>query len=132
MAFEKNEDKRRFHRIFYHADAMLTRSGQHYPCKIVDLSLRGCLLEIVGEWYGLPDDLYNLKLDLSDEISINMELALAHAEGGRVGFKCQHIDIDSISLLRRLVELNLGDSDLLERELVALSDFAEHPATDPS
>ena len=33
-----------------------------------------------------------------------------------------HIDLESISHLRRLVELNLGDSSLLERELAALSD----------
>jgi len=32
----------------------------------------------------------------------------------------QHIDLDSISHLRRLVELNLGDEALLERELAAL------------
>lgn len=124
MAFEKNEDKRRFHRIFYHADAVLTRAGEQYPCKIIDLSLRGCLLELVGEWSGLPDELYTLKFDLSDEASICMEVAVAHAEAGRVGFQCRHIDIDSISLLRRLVELNLGDSDLLERELAALNDFS--------
>jgi hypothetical protein len=39
-----------------------------------------------------------------------------------LGFVCQYIDLDSISHLRRLVELNLGDGSLLERELAALGE----------
>jgi hypothetical protein len=33
---------------------------------------------------------------------------------------CESIDLDSITHLRRLVELNAGDPALLERELTAL------------
>jgi hypothetical protein len=32
----------------------------------------------------------------------------------------RQIDIDSISQLRRMVELNLGDSEMLERDLSSL------------
>ena len=42
--------------------------------------------------------------------------------GDLVGMVCRHIDVDSISHLRRLVELNLGDEALLERELAALGE----------
>lgn len=128
MTIEKTDDKRRFHRIFYHADALLTGSGQSYPCKIIDISLRGCLLDFTEAWSGAADALYTLTFDLSDEISIAMAVSVTHANGNRAGFKCVHIDIDSISRLRRLVELNLGDSELLERELAALGDLAEHAA----
>lgn len=123
MTFEKNEDKRRFHRIFYHAQAVLEGAETSYICNIVDLSLKGCLLEFPQPWAGSLETLYTLTLKLSDEISIVMEASVAHVVGNQVGFKCEHIDIDSISRLRRLVELNLGDSELLERELAALSDF---------
>jgi hypothetical protein len=51
-----------------------------------------------------------------------MSVELVHKEKGRLGFKCKHIDIDSITHLRRLVELNLGNADMLERELSALID----------
>jgi hypothetical protein len=50
-----------------------------------------------------------------------MSVSVSHVIGNEVGFKCEHIDLDSISALRRLVELNLGDSHLLERDLLALS-----------
>ena len=44
-----------------------------------------------------------------------------HIEDDHTGYRCEHIDLDSISHLRRLVELNLGDPDILDRELSELS-----------
>ncbi|NJA06714.1 PilZ domain-containing protein [Methylomonas sp. MED-D] len=124
MAFEKSEDKRRFQRIFYHAGAVLTGPDGPLACKIADLSLRGCLLRFDQAWTaGLGGD-YTLSFELSDDAAIKMAVSATHAEDGQVGFKCEHIDIESISYLRRLVELNLGDSELLERDLAALGDFS--------
>lgn len=118
-------DKRHFHRIFFNSDVTLNNESTILPCKLVDISLKGCLLQFDEDWTGNPEGLYTLKLKLSDEISITMQTSVAHVVGSSVGFKCEHIDIDSISQLRRLVELNLGDSDLLERDLLALTEFKE-------
>ena len=41
-------------------------------------------------------------------------------EAHKLGFECTRIDQQSISHLRRVVELNLGDEALLQRELKAL------------
>lgn len=60
------------------------------------------------------------RLYLGLDVLIRMEISLAWARDGLLGFECQHIDLDSISHLRRLVELNLGDEELLERELALL------------
>ena len=49
-----------------------------------------------------------------------MHALCAHIEADRVGFLCDEIDMDSISLLKRLVEWNTGDESLLQRELAAL------------
>ncbi|MCF6203965.1 MAG: PilZ domain-containing protein [Methylococcaceae bacterium] len=124
-------DKRHFHRIFFNSDVTLSNQSTKLPCKLVDISLQGCLLQFEEKqfeenWTGDLDGLYTLNLNLSDEISITMQTSVAHVVGSNVGFKCEHIDIDSISQLRRLVELNLGDSDLLERDLLALAEFKEH------
>jgi hypothetical protein len=40
---------------------------------------------------------------------------------GQLSLSCTEIDLDSITHLRRLLELNLGDPDLIERELSDLS-----------
>jgi hypothetical protein len=114
---------RNFHRIFFNAEAKLCYGENAYPCEILDLSLKGCLLNFDQGWSGESDHLYKLILKLSDEVSIVMEVSVVHAVGNRIGFRCEHIDIDSMSNLRRLVELNLGNSELLERELTGLSDL---------
>lgn len=116
-------EKRHFQRIFYRAEATLLSDELTLPCRIVDISLKGCLLELDRPWSDSTTTLYTLTLNLSDEVSITMKLSFAHCFGVQAGFKCDHIDIDSITNLRRLVELNLGDSALLERDLTALSDF---------
>ena len=43
-----------------------------------------------------------------------------------IGFHCQLIDLDSITHLKRLVELNLADEGLLHRELSALLDMPDN------
>ncbi len=119
-------DKRQFHRIFYNADASLLNidsDSQVVPCKLVDISLKGCLLKFESPWSAPLENVYTLNLQLSEEIKINMQVSVSHVIANEVGFKCEHIDIDSISQLRRLVELNLGDSDILERDILALSEL---------
>jgi hypothetical protein len=119
---DKSNDKRHFHRILYAADATLTSADINLSCRVIDLSLKGCLLQFDCAWNAdSVDTLYTLKLKLSNTIEITMQLSVSHVIGNEVGFKCEHIDIDSISQLRRLLELNLGDSTLLERDLLALS-----------
>jgi hypothetical protein len=46
-----------------------------------------------------------------------MQGSIIHSETDQIGFRCDHIDLESISHLKRLVELNLGDEAALEREL---------------
>ena len=115
-------DHRRFHRIFYNAQAILSDDDNQWPCELIDISLHGCLLRFKSTWaqHNL-DSLYTLTLQLSETTSIIMSLSISHVIDNEVGFKCEHIDLDSISTLRRLVELNLGDSTLLERDLIALT-----------
>ena len=43
-----------------------------------------------------------------------------HVEGHHVGLRCESIDLDSITHLRRLVEMNSGDSTILDREFASL------------
>lgn len=120
MTLKNDNDQRHFHRIFYKAGATLNNRDKTWLCEIVDLSLKGCLLRFEFPWQEDPEQIYTLALCLSEDASIYMALSVSHVVGNTVGFKCEHIDIESISNLRRLVELNLGDSRLLERDLLAL------------
>ncbi len=125
MTANNNTDKRHFHRIFYNSEAVLSSESSSFPCSIVDISLKGCLLRFETPWIEPQENIYTLDLQLSEDITITMQLSVTHVIGNDAGFKCEHIDIDSISQLRRLVELNLGDSDLLERDLLSLTELRE-------
>ncbi len=115
-------DKRHFHRIFYNSNATLSSENSTFNCQLIDISLKGCLVRFDEPWNKAMENTYSLNLQLSSDISISMELSISHVRNNTVGFKCEHIDIDSISQLRRLVELNLGDSELLERDIISLAE----------
>ena len=62
----------------------------------------------------------SLGQDASGELVIAMAGELAHVEGDHAGVLCRSIDLESITHLRRLIEVNLGDPAASERELKAL------------
>ncbi len=116
----RTEDARRFSRIAFHRPAVLLTGGTRAACEVLDVSLKGALLE-VGALAVHPGERCSLeiRLDAGDAV-IRMEGRIAHQEPGRVGVRCEGIDLESISHLRRLVELNVGDEEVLHRELAAL------------
>ena len=82
--------------------------------------LRGVLLELPPGWNGKRGDGYLLELLLHNEAVIKMQLCVVHFDKQRIGFHCDHIDLDSMGHLKRLMELNLGDEDRLNRELSSM------------
>ena len=59
-------------------------------------------------------------ITLGENCEISMSTHWVHNNGGSTGLRCDSIDLDSITHLRRLVELNVGDETVLERELAHL------------
>lgn len=107
----------------FQAGARIIVREQTSACRVRDLSLKGALIE--REAAGAPisrGDACTVELQLSEDCSmvIRMNGEVAHIEGSALGVQCREIDLDSITVLRRLLELNLGDSSLLDREFSAL------------
>ncbi len=113
-------DRRQFSRITFDRPTVLRQGDSQWEVNLLDLSLKGLLIETPADWRADTSATFEATIHLNDEVSITMQLGWRHAEFGRTGFECVYIDIDSISHLRRLVELNLGDPDMLERELSVL------------
>ena len=114
-------ERRHFVRVSFDAPALLTTSTDAFSVHVLDLSLKGALIRLPADAALSDGAICQLHLELaatSDQIS--MEARVTHVEGGNAGLLCQVIDLDSVTHLRRLVELNLGDPQLLERELSAL------------
>lgn len=113
-----SSDKRQFSRISFDAPVTIQNENQQWLSKLLDISLKGALVLIPDNWESENQGEFKLSILLDNsDIEIDMDVILAHAEKDHLGFQCQHIDIDSITSLKRLIELNLGDEELLEREI---------------
>ena len=111
------EERRRFQRITFDADCEVRTEACSFPVKLADISLQGVLAEIIITPMIKVGDRADVVIRLSNEITITMPAILKHQLGDALGFQAENMDIDSVSHLRRLVELNLGSEELLEREL---------------
>lgn len=115
-------ERRHFHRIPFEASAELYQGDQRWPIVLHDLSLKGLLADIPTHWdTANTAEPFEAVLTLGEDVEVCMVVTLAHAFTDKLGFECQRIDLDSITHLRRLIELNLGSHDLLERDLAELS-----------
>ena len=113
-----NAEKRQFSRIAFDAPVILQSGNKIWRSKLLDISLKGALIITPDNWENTDDTDFNFSIQLDEcDYEIEMKVKLAHSEKKQIGFHCVHIDLDSVSNLKRLVELNLGDEDLLKREL---------------
>lgn len=114
-------ERRQFSRIPFDAWAEIHQGDRMWNALVADISLKGLLIEKPARWQASAELPVTAIIRLGEDEVITMRARQAHERQGMIGFRCEDIDIDSITTLRRLVELNLGDSSLLERELSALS-----------
>ncbi len=116
-----DDERRQFCRIIFHCPAQLVLQGQAFQVDILDFSLKGALVQLPPAAL-IPDvDVGQLFVQLDEDgEQICMEICLVHQQDQQLGLLCQALDIDSLTHLRRLVELNLGNSGQLEHEISTL------------
>lgn len=115
-----SQQRRHFTRIQFDTEYQLTSAENNQQCsgELVDISLHGALIKRPDNVDIATNDKCNLELKLGDDgIKIQMETHVAHVHDDLVGLECDHIDLESMTHLRRVLELNLGDSKLMEREI---------------
>lgn len=119
---QSGQEQRHFTRVLFDSTVRLVSAEGSWNSTLIDISLKGVLIKTPAKWHAKIGDHLLLEMALNDdETIIGMEVSVAHMEEGHVGLRCEHIDLDSISHLRRLVELNVGDPEVLFRELGELS-----------
>jgi len=115
------ESHRLFSRVPFSAAVTLHLPGKTLEVTLLDIALKGALVQT-----DIPEDIQlqapcRLMFPLSnDGETIEMAGTVAHLKDCHVGLRCEHIDLTSLTLLRRLLELNIGDADLMDRELSQL------------
>jgi hypothetical protein len=122
----EQQERRRFHRFPFDAHCHLQLAdGDALPCELLDLSINGALIELS---VGLDEPTVldgELKLDLrgavhGDVVELHAVVKAVRVEPGRVACRFMGMDIDSFDRLKTLVAENLGETELLDRELTQL------------
>lgn len=122
MSQAPSSERRHFSRIAFAGPAQLVTVDTRVPVQVLDLSLKGALLLLPEASDVEPGALCLLDLPLAPHDGrITMAAQVAHVHEGRAGLLCLGIDLESITHLRRIVELNLGDAALAERDLKSLA-----------
>lgn len=115
-----DQESRRFRRFPIDGMVKIYSAQAVWQVPLVDISLKGLLVGRPADWSGEQGQRFSADVRLEGGVVISMALTTIHLRADQIGFRCERIDMDSFSRLRRLVELNLGAPDLLSRELEAL------------
>lgn len=114
------EERRRFSRVSFQATTHISQGSEQCQAELCDISLKGVLLTPVSPCKLNPGAQITVSIRLGDDAKIVMQTRQARQDGSTLGLVCESIDVESISHLRRLIELNLGDPNASERELSEL------------
>lgn len=117
-----NAERRRFARIANDSQARLTLGEECLDACVIDVSMNGVLLELDGELPDAGGRQATVVIQLTGDGSnpIRLEGEIVHQHQQQIGLACARMDLDSATRLRRLVELNLSEPGLLDRELAQL------------
>lgn len=116
---------RQYARIPFAAQVQLHLRGKTISVQLIDIALKGALVQADAVQTLELHEKCRLVLPLADDgEGLEMAGQIVHLNGPYIGIECQDIDITSLTRLRRLLELNTGDAELMDRELSHL--FARH------
>ena len=118
---EQSGERRHLQRIASDKPAVLYADNAEYAGTVLDVSLRGLLLELADDRPPADGASVQVRIMLDGEQHlIEMSGEVMHVAGRHIGVRCSGLDLDSARRLRRMVELNLDDHRLLERDLAEL------------
>ncbi|MGS2717460.1 PilZ domain-containing protein [Eionea flava] len=121
---DKNDsEKRRFTRVAFVSHISLSKEKENFQWEgtVVDISFNGILVNIDTESsIGEMGAIINATIHFENDARIDATLQFAHHHDKFYGFSFHEIDSDSLMHLRRIIEHNLGDSSICERELLTL------------
>jgi len=117
-------EQRHFHRIRFDVKIQIEINGKVHEASLVDISLKGVLVETPGGLTTDPGNNCRLTIQLKNsDVVISFDGEVVHVKDGLVGIKIILIEVESMIHLRRLVTLNSENSEQVRDELKALFVF---------
>lgn len=112
---------RHFSRIPFAAEGRLHLHDRSLSVLLIDIAFKGALVQTDTLQTLVLGEKCRLVLPLTDGgEEVVMAGKVVHLEDTHVGIECQDIEVASLTRLRRLIELNTGDAELMNRELARL------------
>ena len=112
-----DNERRQYQRIPFIAEVVIEHNNESWSCNLIDISLKGMLIESPADVAAELDSNYTIRLVLGEDAAIKMQAEISHADDQHWGLRWSNIDLEGLTHLRRLLELNMVDSDELNREL---------------
>lgn len=118
-----SEDRRHFSRILFQSTVTIQAQSGPFQAELIDISLKGALIELKsGPALARGETcFFELRLDL-DSVAVKTDAVVVYSKENQLGLRFENLDLDSVTHLRRLVELNVGDSEQVQQELFFLAD----------
>lgn len=117
MTEHDSAERRQFVRIALESEVRLYSGAAMWKTELVDLSFRGVSIKRPADFEPAFSPRYRLDLRLGAGHWIGLATKLVRDGRLTLAFAIERLDFDSFGELKRLVELNLGNVELLNREL---------------
>jgi hypothetical protein len=116
-----DENRRNFSRVKFKSKAFLNYRDSQEEVNLIDISLKGALISPISNLAIQKGEACVFEFHLSEsEIIMNINSLVVYKRNSHLGLMFDNIDLDSMIHLRRLVELNIGDPDQIQKELFFL------------
>jgi hypothetical protein len=114
---------RRFRRVPFETKVSLTVDQDYWAGELLDIAMKGALIETMAPLQIPTGTRCKLSIALpGTAIALNFDAELVHVEVLQYGFKFISEDLETLTHLRKLIELNTGDAETTRSELSAWLD----------
>ena len=111
-------ERRNFQRVPFATEAEINCNEKKFNGDLLDISLQGALIHGHGTIPLEKGNICELLIHLVDsEITMHFDVDLVHREENKFGFKFIGKDTETMIHLRRLLELNIGSSEAIDKEI---------------
>lgn len=111
--------QRQYHRVPFETVAVVIHAGHNHSCDLVDIGLCGALMRVPAGLPLEPGDRCALSISLPmTDLTLEFDAELVRCDGADYGFRFIGEDDATLAHLRRLLELNYGDSRQIDSEIL--------------
>jgi len=111
-------ERRNFQRIPFACKAEINCSDRKYHAELLNICLQGAMVLGRDTIPLAEENRCELLIHLLDsDITLQFEAEVIHCQQKRLGFRFIGEDTETASHLRRLLELNIGSSEVIDKEL---------------